>query len=245
MRKFQFFGLLLVILAAGCKPNYYVPNAQNVPMLREKGEVRLSAIAGGLGELQAAYQVKNNLGIMLNVGSIKQEDNEIEGNGGSGRLFEGGAGYSRDLGNKFRFEGYGLFAGGRMENHFNNPGSVDSTGTVIDPATYFGDIKASLIRLGIQPAIGYSGKYFEAIFSVRVSNLHFSGVQGNLKNEGLDEIAKLKDQSSSFLFEPALTLRAGWDPIKLQVQAQTSRNLSHRDFYQSGGGISIGLTARF
>jgi hypothetical protein len=51
----------------------------------------------------------------------------------------------------------------------------------------------------------------------------------------------LNANSSSWLAEPALTLQAGFENVKLQLQFQYSYNLTNPDFIQDYNLVSIGL----
>jgi hypothetical protein len=90
-----FGGLLFII--SDCTHYYYVPNVQNVPLFKEKNEVRLTLAAGEgefqWGEIQAAYSVGKNIGIMANCHSATGNESIVNFERCSGSYFEGGAGY--------------------------------------------------------------------------------------------------------------------------------------------------------
>lgn len=216
-----------------CSPKYYAPNSQNVPLMTQQGQTNLT-VAGNTDrvELQGAYAVSNNIAVMLN-GGLFIPQNEENGNGGSGRLLEAGAGYYTSLSEHFVFEAYGLAGLGRMENHFPYSSQVSPP--------IKGNISANLFRAGIQPNLGYRSRYFTAAVSSRLMSLNYSNPEGDLIYNGADQVTYLKNNKTHFLIEPALTLRGGLEHIKLQVQLGTSFNISNPDFMQDKGWLTIGL----
>jgi hypothetical protein len=124
-----------------------------------------------------------------------------------------------------------------MENHL--PSTMES-----NPLTQ-GDISASVLRYGIQPNFGYKSNNFSAALSSRVVNLTYSNIEGDLIFDGVDQVNYLKDNSSNFLIEPALTLRGGFEKIKLQLQYGYSINLSNNDFTQDKSYLTLGLNFNF
>ena len=232
MKTARFLILLLIAISViSCSPNYYIPNSHNVPLLSEKGEFAATAAAReGQADIQATYAVGDHVGIMANSAFFFPK--EKDGNGGSGRYFEAGAGYFTPVSsNGFIFETYGLLGVGSMENHF----------TSSDDQNNRGRIEAQLFRAGVQPAIGYKSEYFSAAISTRLAYLNYSSVEGDLIFDQTDQIRYLQDHNNHLLFEPALTLRGGLEKIKLQLQIGTSINLSHSDFRQGKEFLTLGL----
>ncbi|MDD2477147.1 MAG: hypothetical protein PHI32_14720 [Dysgonamonadaceae bacterium] len=110
---------------------------------------------------------------------------------------------------KFVFEAYGLLGFGSMENNFPS--------TQEEHPNLKGDISANVLRVGIQPNFGYKSKYFEVALSSRVVNLMYNSIEGDLIYNGKNQIDYLNDNKSSFLLEPAITIRGGLEKIKLQI----------------------------
>ena len=221
-------NLILLLICAtltGCGAVYYVPNTQNVPVMKEKGQTNLSL---GLNssesvdgfEFQGAYGLTDKIALQLNTDWVNSSDGESNG---AGHIIELGAGYYKNFSKSFVFETYGLmgFGGMKYEDNYNTPQ----------------EIKANFIRIGVQPSISFTSKYFIASFSGRLANLHYNNISGNLI-EGVDY---LNANSSSWLAEPALTLQAGFENVKLQLQFQYSYNLTNPDFIQDYNLVSIGL----
>jgi hypothetical protein len=216
--------LLIAITFAGCGPVYYVPNTQNVPVIKEKGQTNISI---GLNssestdgfELQGAYGLTDKMALQLNTDWVSSSD---ESSTGSGHLIELGAGYYKNLSKHFVFETYGLVGFGSLkyEDNYESPE----------------EISAKFIRLGVQPSISFTSKYFIASLSGRVANLKYNSVSGNYI-----DVDYLKANNSHWLIEPALTLQAGSENIKLQLQFQISENLTDPYFIQDYSLVSLGL----
>lgn len=220
-------NLILLLICAtviGCGPVYYVPNTQNVPVMKNKGQTNLSI---GLNtsestdgfEFQGAYGLTDKFAIQLNTDWVNSSD---ETSNGSGHLVEFGTGYYKNLSEHFVFETYGLLGFGSLkyEDNYDSPQ----------------EISAKFIRIGLQPSISYSRKYFIASLSGRIANLNYNSVSGNYY-----DVDYLKANNSFWLIEPALTLQAGTENIKLQLQFQISENLTYPNFVQDYSVISLGL----
>lgn len=230
------FGTLALMLG-GCSTKFYVPNTQNVPIIGAKGQTNLTLAGNGNQvEFQAAYGITDGLAIQANGGWVIPKDLD-NGNGGSGRFVEGGLGYFNRINADFLFDTYALAGFGRMENHFPTSGTTNPTTA--------GKILANLTRFSLQPSLSFQRRYFSITGSARVSSLNYSSVEGGLILENLDQVAYLRDNKSNFLIEPALTIRGGVEKIKLQLQILHSFNLSHSDFRQDKGLVSVGLNFNF
>lgn len=221
---------MAAFLLTACSPKYYVPNTQNVPLLSEKGEVNLTAVGNANQvELQGAYAIGSHVGIMGNVGFYIPKD-DGNGNGGSGRLGEIGLGYFQPITENLVFETYGLVGLGSFENHFPTANAGNA-----------GKISGNLTRFGIQPSIGYKTTGFSIALSSRLSSLHYGEPEGNLIFDNIDQVVYLKENDSFVLLEPALTIRAGLQRLKLQLQLTRGFNLTDSEFRQDESLLSIGL----
>lgn len=239
MPKLPFFpiacGGALFAFATACSPVYHVPATQNVPLFTGKGQARVAAFTdGGSAEVQGAYAVSDAVGIQLN-GGFYFPPNEDNGNGGNGRYVEGGVGYSSPISadGKVIFETYGLLGLGGLENHF--PSSTGSS-----PGTT-GTIESKAFRYGLQPAVGFRSPFFEAAVSAKMLGINYYDVNGSLIFDNTDQVSYLRDNNRQFVFEPALTLRAGVEWGKIQLQVVRSFNLTDDEFRQSEGHATLGL----
>lgn len=216
--------LLIIGTITGCSPVYYVPNTQNVPVIKEKGQTNLSFGLNGSEstdgfELQGAYGLTDKIALQLNADWVKASEGSSNG---SGYLVEFGPGYYKNLSKYFVFETYGLMAFGSLkyEDNYNSPQ----------------EIKANFFRIGLQPSISFSSKYFIASLSGRFSNLNYNSVSGNYS-----DVEYLKANNSYWLIEPALTLQGGSENLKFFIQFQISENLTNPNFSQDYSLVSTGL----
>jgi len=215
--------LLICITLTGCSPIYYAPNTQNVPVINKKGQTDLYFGTNGSEstdgfELQSAYGLTDKIALQLNADWIKASEGTSNG---SGNFVEFGPGYYKNLSNHFVFETYGLLGFGRLKYEENNSGLEK--------------INANFFRFGLQPSISFNSKYFVASVSTRLANLKYNSVSGNYY-----DVDYLKDNNSMWLIEPAFTLQAGAENVKLFLQFQLSENLTNPLFYQDYSLISIG-----
>lgn len=223
--------------ASSCSPKFYTPNTQNVPLISEQGETNLTLSGNGNQvEFQGAYGVSNGLAIKANGGLFIPPDLD-NGNGGSGKFLELGGGYFSPVNGNWVFETYGLVGFGSFENHLKS--------TIMGNPETTGDISAHILRIGVQPNFGYKSKHFSAAISSRFVHLSYNNVEGSLIFEGLNQVDYLKDNSSNFLIEPALTLRGGFAKLKLQLQIGYSINASNSDFRQDNAFATVGLNFNF
>ncbi len=214
-------------------PKYYSPNTQNVPLISEEDESSLTIEGNGnQAGIQAAYGISNNIAVKGEGGLFFPADQD-NGNGGSGQFIDFGLGYINKVSDNWVFETYGIVGFGSMENHLPS--------TIVDNPNTEGDISASLLRVGVQPNFGYKSELFDAAISSRIVNISYSGIEGDLMFDGENQVRYLEDNSSNLMIEPALTLRAGVENYKLQLQVGYSMNVSNSDFRQDNGFLTLGL----
>jgi hypothetical protein len=226
-------SLFLIVILTSCSPIYYSPNTHNVPILKAKGDVRAGLFAGESRiEGMAAYALKDHLGILLNGGSFNTKDNDL-GDGGSGKFIETGTGYYKMLNKWFQFESYGLLGYGALENHFPS--------TVINYPNTTGILNTRFMRLALQSSISCTTRYADFTFSTRLARLNYLNTNGSLIFGNIDQVVFIENRKKHFLIEPALTLRLGYDPIKIQVQLGRSVNTSHADFKQDDVSFTFGI----
>ena len=219
-----------------CNPIYYSPATQNVPLLAGRGSLAGALAAGEARfEGQAAFAVTSSLGVQLNAGKYDPDDLE-NGDGGSGSYLEAGVGWFGQRGQRIRWEVYGLLGTGDFENH--RPSSVAG-----NPGTT-GNIEAKVLRVAVQPAVGMVWPYFEFAASTRLASVKYSDVEGSFRFQGADQVARLRENDSYTLIEPALTVRGGLPRVKLQLQLARSVNLTESDFQQDDGLLTVGIVGR-
>lgn len=216
MNKLLPGALLFAIFNCGCTHYYYVPNVQNVPLLTESKDLRISGSFGGWDEskcieLQTAYAAGKNFGIMADFmtawgGKVSEKDY------GRGTCFDGAIGYFKPLSEGLVFELYGGVGVSSQLHEYEELHYNYDTGTIT--SQYGGSSKLSFNRLFIQPSIGLKSTAFEIAISARTCRLSYTRLNSYYSSV---DISYLDDKSHYFI-EPALTLRAGWENIKLQAQ---------------------------
>lgn len=240
MKKLNYWsvGLLsTVIVLSSCNTKYYIPNTQNVPTINESGQLNATVAANGNQvEFQGAIGLSDAIALQANADIVLDRD-EDNGNGGKGNFFEGGIGYYKNVSNHILFDTYALLGFGNMENHF--PSTVNDF-----PATD-GKISANLLRYGVQPSLSLNYEYFSIIGSSRFVNLNYSNISGSLTKDSLNQNVYLNNNKSNFLIEPAITIRAGLERLKFQLQYMKSFNLSNEDFPQDNELLSVGINFKF
>lgn len=230
---FTFFSLCVFY---SCHPIYYIPNSHNVPLISEKKEANISLMGDpDRVELQAAYGLTESFAIQANTALYIPKDDE-NGSGGSGNLFEVGAGYFTKVATQGHvsavFEVYGLMGYGSVENHFPSDDPQNNS---------FDNISANFWRIGIQPNFGLKSKYLSIAISTRLVNLRYNNIKGNLVHENIIQTDYLNDNRSLFLVEPALTLRVGLKKFKIHGQLGASQNLTNTQFHQYDLYYTLGL----
>lgn len=228
-----------LLTLTACAPKYYSSNSQSVPLFTDKGQAAVSAAVNPelhRAEARGALAVSDRVAVQGNAALYFPPDEE-NGNGGKGGLIEGGAGIFLPLTPNIVYETWGLLAYGGVENRF--PGSVDD-----NPGTD-GRLNANLMRVALQPAIGYKMPWFEAAASARVAMLNYFKVRGNLVTSEGDQQDYLRDHSQQFLVEPAITLRAGWPQVKAEAQLGFSVNMGDGGFPQDDNWASLGVVYFF
>lgn len=220
--------LILPLSLSSCSHYYYMPNMQQLPLLREKGEVRLAYASSRESanldaevnghEFQASGAVTDKVGVMLNSASFTSPWSE-----GKGRLIEVGAGRFAALGPHWTAEACAGIGRGEV--------------------VYSGE-QTALWRLFAQPSIGYASRNFDFAITTRFNYLDFDSPRLTtvypLRSEESDAALENQAAHGRFLVEPGFVLRAGTRTVKLQIQYVHSSNLS-RPLPMLEDNISIGL----
>lgn len=225
----QTFLLMIAAIPLSSCHYYYKPNVSNVPLFLEKDEYRVAAsVSGGeyikTLEVQGAYSITNHLAVMSNFmygyGGDKKKYNY-----GRGRYLDAAIGYYKPFGRSKVFELYGGLGGCSQFHQY----SISASSNLF------------FIKPFIQPSIGFTSKAFDIALSSRISRLSFHGIQD--QSQGLDygNVREISLNRTSFLMEPALTLRGGWKYTKLQLQLTGLINLKGLHLPFENHNASIGL----
>jgi|GEM_PF-634636 len=237
-----------------CTHYYYVPNQHNVPLFKEKNEVRISGallvndeVTGC--DVQTAYAMTKESAIMANALVVNPGSKE-----GRGQLYELGAGYYKPiptglsmLDKKFIFESYGVLGLGNATNYYDR---------------YPSGISTNLFKAYVQPSIGYTTNFIDLIFSAKIGAIHTFGIRRNMADTTYNDLVQnnssigsdlstLQLNRTAFIFEPALTLRLGFKYVKLHFQVGTTvvsggfNQLTPAGRPSISAGMTIAIAKRF
>lgn len=264
---FWIIALCIMLTLNSCTHYYYTANQHNVPLFKEKNEMRLSgAYLNGNEEngceVQAGYAITKEAAIIANalvVNPNARLQNNTPGASlgeigkGSGQLYELGAGYYKPIpircaaiSKKFVYETYGVLGLGNARNVYGNNTS------------YY--VNANLLKAYVQPSIGFTTNLFDIIVSAKAGVLHTFGIRQNypgavsdtLVQHGsgiLTDIGILNQNRTSLLFEPAVTFRIGFKYVKFHFQWGTSflntnmRTLTSSPVWEAG--LTFAIARRF
>jgi hypothetical protein len=232
----RYFSIMaFVFLFSACNVAY-IPSMHNVPLLKKEGDIAIHLTPANV---QGAYAVTNNIGVMVNGqwgGSTWEEGSTGDTQYKSRRKFaEAGIGYYSYKNEEKSFEIYG--GGGIGSLSFDN--RLDYT----DPQKF----NAMATKFFIQPSVGISKEYFDLAFAVKAVNLKFYDV--NIQNYTDDDLIAKKlyriDREPLLFIEPSFTARAGVKNIKAHFQYLYSSKISGPEINYMGYYIFLGLSIYF
>jgi hypothetical protein len=235
----------MVLLAMpGCTRYYYMPGSHNVPLMKEAHDVHFSAGAGTgeetqTTELQASYAVTDHVALM---GSFMSAEGEEGQNVGFGKYGDFGVGFFSRLREDAVFEMY-AGAGNSSQHHSNRVNVFNPVTQREEQREMTADLK--FYKTFVQANFGVSYSSFDFGISGRVAQLNFYSVQyDRTLGPGDLNLDRLAVSPHALLFEPAVTLRAGWKYVKLQAQLGLSFQLgkTKHPFESMNAGIGMFFT---
>lgn len=227
--RYLFLALTAGSLAFTSCKTVYQPNAVNTPLFNNAGEARATVDAQNV---QLAYAITDHAGVMVNGFRVKEnsDDNTIKGSGG---LVEVGLGYYTRI-HPFIFETYiGGGMGGvkfselRTENNETTQYSFEATG----------------MRFFVQPSFGLGTRFFDVALTPRFVMGKYNNVTTNYSmQDQIDGKFYQVDRPLWTFIEPALTVRGGYQWIKLQVQFGLSQKLNSEALSYKDSFLNVGLS---
>lgn len=222
--------VVTICLTSGCSSYYYMPNTQNVPLMKEKGEIKFSAnfSAGDYleaHEFQGAYAFSDKFAAIANSQFVNEEGGDIEGRG---HIVEAGVGHFIPLSDKFVFEVYSGLGGGRVRNDYDDASASSM----------------KIRKIFLQPQVGLVTKNFDLAISTRLSTLTYHDIE-TLNASSNPDIILIRDNRTSLLSETALTARFGFKNAKLQAQYVVANNLTFNELPMENYIGSIGFYLDF
>lgn len=246
MKKKAFaFIIFGVIFLSGCSvPHYYYsPNVQNVPLFNKGNEFSAQA-AGSLGsvstcfELQAGYAFPFHLAGMasLMAGGNRSMEGSYE-DYTKLKYFEGALGFYQKIKESGVFELYIGYGEGSQHHKFTYE-YFYSWEWVVEPD---GLADISFSKIFIQPDIGYKTDNLEFGVSCRLTALNYKEIDMYSTVHHEEGLNLLRSNSTPWLVEPCLTIRAGSKSVKGQAQLTFIGNLTEPDLAFETCRISLGL----
>ena len=213
----KIFLIGITFIFTGCV-TLYKPNAIHSPLIKEKGDLNASASIGasgcGLYNLQAAYAISNNIGIMIDGMHHRRRLSSADSSVEKLEMFfgEAGAGYFTRFGNNknglfqcYSGAGYGV-SKDRVTSLHRDPNEMN--------AKYF--------NVFIQPGVAFTGKNFEMAFDLRANYVNLFNIRSPLydKFEWWNTDFRFHSDTSLYFInlEPTLTMKAGGQKLKGIVQ---------------------------
>lgn len=256
MKKTLYFAIFIAFLFTlqSCEIMYY-PNMQNVPLFKEKKEIK---VTGSISNLQAAYSVTDHIGVLANAqfgmnewsadGITFNQNNDLVDADykftSSRNFYEAGIGYFKPVSTNGIFEIYGGAGMGFVK--FGRESKEESTGVVLN--NYF--FNANSTRFFIQPNIGYTNEVVDIAFSSRISGMKFSNIKTDFSEQTLIDNELKSVNKPLFLFiEPAITVRAGWKYVKFHTQFMYTHKLNSDKLnylpFSFNAGIHVNIAPRY
>jgi len=220
MKTRSLFFLLyafVVLILNSCAPAY-IPNVLNAPLLTNKNEVQVAIHAGTSGfDPQVAYAITNHFGVMVNASFLDETSDSTDSYHKHG-FAELGAGYFTNFASRFKFEIFGGAGFGKISALYDNNKWISRS--QVDVTRYF-----------IQPSLGITSKVVDFGISTRFSLVSMKQETANV---------------TGLMFEPAATLKLGWDHLKAMAQIGVSAPLTKDvGFNYQPFLFSLGLQANF
>ena len=203
MKNFTLVFIAFSLFAISCTHYHYVPNSQNIPAFREKGEVRFVGAKatgdeyGGL-EFQAAYAPLKHVAIQANGFSANGARNQNSVERGRGIFGEAALGTWWLVGKNGVAEAYYGYGGGNVSN--TRPGPPNAENEVR---------KYDFERGFLQTSYTIRNRLIEYSISNRVCGLRYR----NLRING-DHIAGT-NQGWFYVEEPCIGLSSGTARFKI------------------------------
>jgi len=180
-------------------------------------------------QVHAASAFDSNLAVYGTLytarGGYKSDD---PSNSGKGSQYELAFGYFNTIRKHTSYELIGGLSYGQVLNSFN---------TIYQ-------VRNNFIKPFIQGNYGYRSPFFDAVFNIRIGFLHLGGIKETTVDPffiPFSEVEYIKRVQNSFLLEPGITLRFGYEPFKVQFHYGMSFNSNGYDYPQEGSIVSLGI----
>ena len=202
------FLIIFTFIFSSCR-SVYIPNMINTPLLTQKGEFKATGSFGYNGyNSQLAYALTNSIGIITNGSYNKAKFFGTENDYREFYLYDIGAGYYNKLYNKNSY--YEIYMGGGQGRaniyEYSLSSLIRSSG--------------SYSRVFGQGGIGVEDRFVGGGFALRVSVV-------NMKL--LDPNNLVTGRYTNLYIDPVVTCKAGYNKVKVIIQAGMSYRLGEQD----------------
>jgi hypothetical protein len=248
MKKHYSFILVIAVLITvntSCVHYYYAPNSNNVPLFKEKNEVRIQAATTTLGndaaeningfEMQTAYAFSKKFAAQLNFFSAGSTDAQL--GSGKGSYIEMAAGYFKPFyKDHWVFETYAGVGTGGVNSVFLQGGANEQ------------DAKTSITKFFVQPSLGYCRNHFAFAIASKFSyvdlGLKSSSVGKDAFPTDYDVIESFRNGKSFFCWEPSIMIRGGFKQAQLFTQL-TFLSKNDQNAPYCNGNFAFGIVVPF
>lgn len=241
------FALLFLSSCSIISHNYHIPNVQNVPLLKEKGDINIVAAIGtddlgsSIKDMQLGYALTNKIGLIGNFMSATDNEGVELGNLAYINQLELGAGY---LGisktNNWQVD---IYSGLGIEQQKHR---YAINYLFFNEVLEYGKSQHTTINIFLQPSIAYTHKIVDIALSTRIKGISAYKINYEVTEENTlftNKIDWLKNNRNNIAFEPALTLRLGYKAIKFHAQYLLSFNTMNREYSAASySHLSLGLS---
>ena len=224
---------LLLGSCSGVVHRYYWQSPHQVDLFKGKNEFHAgagyTADSGDLNGFNAegSYALTNFLSLGVNYMSYRaeafMEESTVKPNWYKGNYLDGSLSLYKNFKSFWIAELRMGVGTGSQQHYYTEIGSME-TWFLIPITTFYtysvGNSQLNYVKSFIQPSIGMRFKNFQCALSARAAHLYYNHVDNEIVDGHRQSILldKLSDNRSSILFEPALTVRAGFRQVKFQFQ---------------------------
>ncbi len=241
--------ILCVLIFSSCRARFYTPNRNPVPLFKDKGDVYIDGSSNFLNkyDLTAGYAITKNIGGYIGYGgsglkvNSSTTDSQSQVTTTENRRYRGdmlnlGLGYflNQEESANFRFEIFGDLAMGNYRNSY-----------ILNGDKQF--LNGNFMRIGIMPNIGFTSNdnSFSIAYSARVSQITFTNSTNNNSIFWQSDLKRLNSKTNYMLLEHALTMRAGGEKLKFQMQFGLYQGLNSEELVNAvpvlNASIMLGL----
>jgi hypothetical protein len=224
--------LMFAVAFSSCSPVLYTPSTQNVPFLKEKGEVN---IGGGVISTEDADGFSLNFAVAVDSNwAVAAAFNKLSGGDeNSSDYWDSRGSYFEDAVGKF---------GSSAKGPWVYEGFLGLGYASIKNEKESNLVNTQFLKPYFQPSFGIRSKFVDIALTPRLAVVHYISEQVKIINSDNASFANdfFDSKKTTFVFEPGVTLKLGVKNFKLQLQGLLISYLCHVYGLCSGEIASIG-----